>query len=639
MASVFLSYDRRDTKRAKPIASALEKAGHTVWWDLHVRGGAQFAKVIEEALRQAQAVVVLWSANSVESAWVRDEAAAGRDSGRLVPATLDGTEPPLGFRQYQTIDLAKSGGRRIGEGVLTLLHAIDGITGSPKASRPDKENQNGTKAYPRRTLFAGLVGTAVVALGIYAATRLSDAGSSIPTITVEPAEKSSQSLALARDLLVKLGRLQAADPKALKILGEQDGADADFTFEVSALPSRDKAAATIAMLARDGTLLFSRDFERPADQYGDLKQQLSLTAGRVLSCATEGLTDNDATLDQRTLKLYLNGCSNLSDLAWQDFRALVPVFREVTKRAPRFDGGWAKLVGTEAFVLGWETVPRNSPEGRALRQDIIKARQLNPRMPEAYWAEYMLVGEYDLIRAAAVLDRAVRDNPDNIEVLGMQVPLLRRVGRLKEALDAAKRGAGDDPLDPGAVSGYIEVLTYAGKLEAALLEIEEAERIWPGTRPLIEARFRFHLRYGDPKEAQRIVRSGVNPDYARFESFLEARIDPTKANVDRAVADARAEIGRNPRAVGWLVQALAQFGREDQIYPIIEGPAGKSALYLSDALFRPQFRKFRQDPRFMRSAKNIGLVDYWQTTQKWPDFCFEPDLPYDCRQEAARLVN
>jgi hypothetical protein len=78
MASVFLSYDRDDAAKARPLAAALEKAGHSVWWDLRVRGGAQFSKVIEEALQAADAVVVLWSKNSVDSAWVRDEAAAGR---------------------------------------------------------------------------------------------------------------------------------------------------------------------------------------------------------------------------------------------------------------------------------------------------------------------------------------------------------------------------------------------------------------------------------------------------------------------------------------------------------------------------------------------------------------------------------
>ena len=33
----------------------------------------------------------------------------------------------------------------------------------------------------------------------------------------------------------------------------------------------------------------------------------------------------------------------------------------------------------------------------------------------------------------------------------------------------------------------------------------------------------------------------------------------------------------------------------------------------------------------------IGLVDYWRTTGKWPDFCSDPSLPYDCKAEAAKL--
>ena len=111
MASVFLSYDREDATKARSIALALEKAGHQVWWDRHIKGGAQYSKEIEAALKAAQAVVVLWSKESIDSAWVRDEAAAGRDSGRLVPIKLDQAEPPLGFRQYQTIDLSAARGR------------------------------------------------------------------------------------------------------------------------------------------------------------------------------------------------------------------------------------------------------------------------------------------------------------------------------------------------------------------------------------------------------------------------------------------------------------------------------------------------------------------------------------------------
>jgi hypothetical protein len=40
----------------------------------------------------------------------------------------------------------------------------------------------------------------------------------------------------------------------------------------------------------------------------------------------------------------------------------------------------------------------------------------------------------------------------------------------------------------------------------------------------------------------------------------------------------------------------------------------------------------------MKLAARAGLVDYWKTSGHWPDFCSMPDLPYDCRKEAARLA-
>ena len=129
MASVFLSYDREDAAMATTVARALEKAGHKVWWDRHIRGGSQYSKEIEQALAEADAVVVLWSEQSVDSAWVRDEAANGRDRGVLVPISIDGFEPPLGFRQYQTIDLAR--GRLGRAGQRALLAAVAAASGSP----------------------------------------------------------------------------------------------------------------------------------------------------------------------------------------------------------------------------------------------------------------------------------------------------------------------------------------------------------------------------------------------------------------------------------------------------------------------------------------------------------------------------
>jgi hypothetical protein len=56
-------------------------------------------------------------------------------------------------------------------------------------------------------------------------------------------------------------------------------------------------------------------------------------------------------------------------------------------------------------------------------------------------------------------------------------------------------------------------------------------------------------------------------------------------------------------------------------------------------LFYPLTAPLRRDRRFMQLAARIGLVDYWRSTGKWPDFCSEPGLPYNCQAEAKALAS
>lgn len=636
MASVFLSYDREDATRARSIAQALEKAGHSVWWDRDIAGGAQYGTEIEEALKRSDAVVVLWSAAAVRSAWVRDEAAAGRDAGKLVPVRLDSADPPMGFRQYQTIDLSQWKGRRGAEAFDELKRAINGLaTHHPQPSSiggPAVPSERGH--WPRQGLLAAAIVLAIV-LGGGIATRLVHSPN-IPTVAVTAADSSASSQQLARDLYVKLGLLQALDTKPIELMDQDGKKNPDFSIQIAGSMAGSQAHASITLAGRNRALLWSMDFDRPANQLGDLKQQIGLSAARVLECATEAISFGK--LDQPTLKMYLNGCATLSELAWNDFRSLIPVFRQVTKKAPEFEGGWTHLLLTEAYMIGWGSISRDSPEADTLRKDIAQARRRYPQIPAAYWAEYLL-SIRDLPQKARIIDRATEAHPDHPLILSVQSGFLYSVGRLGEAVEKAKRAADLSPMSPARVSQYINVLGWAGKAALAQAELDKAERMWPGARNLIDARWRHHLRYGDPNEALKITRSGVSSGYAAQESYLLARIDPSPANIERAVADAEARIGREPRATSMLIQTLAEFGRDEELFSILDGPRNEDiGEFGIDVFFRPVFHRIRHDLRFMRVAQKYGLLDYWRKSGKWPDFCFEPGLPYDCKAEAAKIT-
>ena len=134
MADVFVSYARPDEMVAARVAESLRSLGYSVWRDDELPAHRPYAEVIEERLSSAGAVVVLWSAQAAKSQWVRAEAEAARESGRLVQSRLDDNLPPMPFNQIQCADLSDWNGKASTAGWHKLTQSVVALLGDPKAS-------------------------------------------------------------------------------------------------------------------------------------------------------------------------------------------------------------------------------------------------------------------------------------------------------------------------------------------------------------------------------------------------------------------------------------------------------------------------------------------------------------------------
>src|SRR5258708_22787064 len=110
MSDIFISYARSTADQAQAVAEALRGLGYGVWRDDELPAHRAYAKVIEERLQAAKAVVVIWSAEAVDSEWVQSEADTARTDHKLVQLTVDGTTLPRPFDRIQCADMAGSTG-------------------------------------------------------------------------------------------------------------------------------------------------------------------------------------------------------------------------------------------------------------------------------------------------------------------------------------------------------------------------------------------------------------------------------------------------------------------------------------------------------------------------------------------------
>jgi len=88
------------------FADCLVAEGFKVWWDASLHSGETFDEVIERNLRDAKAVVVLWSPASVASRWVRAEATLADRRNKLVPAIIEPCDRPIIFELTHAAELS-----------------------------------------------------------------------------------------------------------------------------------------------------------------------------------------------------------------------------------------------------------------------------------------------------------------------------------------------------------------------------------------------------------------------------------------------------------------------------------------------------------------------------------------------------
>jgi DNA-binding response OmpR family regulator len=129
---LFISYSRQDGETIKPLAASLKQRGWSVWFDQHLQAGASFDRVIEQALTDARAVIVAWSKNSVNSDWVRAEAAFAQESGKLLPIRLDGAPLPLRFTHVHTLSFHNWDGSSSHEALQALDAHLREAIGNPQ---------------------------------------------------------------------------------------------------------------------------------------------------------------------------------------------------------------------------------------------------------------------------------------------------------------------------------------------------------------------------------------------------------------------------------------------------------------------------------------------------------------------------
>jgi DNA-binding winged helix-turn-helix (wHTH) protein/tetratricopeptide (TPR) repeat protein len=563
----------------------------------------------------------------------------GDDAINRVISRLRRSAATIGKGVFRVVTLTKVGYRLMREDAQ-----------APEEDAPkDVSASSSVVSHARRMTWLAANGALLLALATISFWALRpDASPAIPSVAVLSEAGGPEGADLARNVAADLSRLAAARATDLVIVDASRAETATYLARIAAARrgARLWARATLAERAT-GTLLWSAEFDRPLAETTGLRQQLAAKLGDVLLCALRGSSAGEGVLDLAALRLFLVYCDRAEDGMTEDLLATV---RQVTERAPGFAPGWAGRALVEASLglpdpfTGRDDIRRRRHRDAA-QTHLLTARAIDPATPESYLAEsYLLVEPGRWAERLAILDRGLAATPDAALSIDRGDRLFS-VGRIRDAIESGRRAVELNPLSPNYRGGAALGLAHAGDSQAARQEIAAAEALWPGTWQIRFVRFALERDFGDPRialamldDSRNFIFLGSPEERHQMGLYLRARADPTPANVDASLASYAASLRGGPQTGLRYLQALGRFGRTDAAFRLSYRP--ELAFLLrnrTEVLFYPHMRPMRRDPRFMALARHLGLLQYWRSSGIWPDFCSEPDLPYNCRAEARRL--
>lgn len=504
---VFISYARPSEVEAHRIAELLRADSFSVWRDDELPAHRAYSDVIEERLKSAKAVVVLWTSESAKSHWVRAEADTAREAGTLVQATLDGALPPMPFNQIQCADLKGWDGDTGSTGWRKLRDSVSALVGGPAEETGDSKAGGGRVQVVRASICV------------------------LPFMNMSgEADQEYFSDGISEDITTDLSKISALEVVSRNTAFSFKGQSPDVTQVAKQLGvthvlegSVRKAGSRVRINAQliDGSTgkhLWADRFDRDLTDIFEIQDEISkaiVDALKVRLLPKEKTAIEERGTDSaEAYNLYLMARQQWTWGSYGNERrdeAIVRFCKQAVKIDPAYAQAWALMALAQAELRWWH------------------GKDVDP-MPAA--------------------ERALEINPDLAEARCVKLRYFEQLGRFedadKELHEALRFG-----------SNSWEVNREAARLMFRRNRMEDATRYWEKASQLMESDFHSTLMlqtcYLDLGDEPRALESAQRT-MTRAEAILSK--DPTNGSALSAGSSSLILLGEIDRGKDWLQRSL-----------------------------------------------------------------------------------
>jgi len=467
LADIFVSYASKDRELVRSLVESLEMQNWSVWWDRQLTPGEGFADEIDGEILAARCVVVIWSASSVESRWVKSEALEAMERDILVPIKIEDVRIPVAFKQIQTVNLIGWPDPQQKEDYPALMKAVAELVGSKSDVAGPDENVTSICVRPfqyqshdkeHEFLADGITEDLITSLA-----HVDDMFVVAQNTSFSFKDDKSDSLDIARELGVR------------------------FVLEGSVRPmgQRIRVTARLIELANNGPV-WADNFDQPLDDFYSLQDELIEGIVQRMGWSIRSLEQEKAR------KLPAEELSARGLLLKAESLALIPASRaerfSLVERAIAIAPEYPLALVDKALFLGAGTSNMRSTDIKADQQEIgVLSRQAIILANDSALVFALLgmanglAGLYD--EAIEYLEQAQEIAPNlpvAFSALGYSYIMSQK--DVEKGITLVEEGLRRDPMDPRAYTKYqwkALGLASLGRFDEAIESIRKSIRRYP----------------------------------------------------------------------------------------------------------------------------------------------------------------
>ena len=641
MTDIFISYGRSVAAQAQRVAETLRALGNAVWRDDELPAHRAYAEVIEERLRAARAVVVIWSTEGVKSQWVRAEADLARQSGTLIQLSIDGATPPLPFNQIECADMNGWAGDPDAPGWRKVLASVEALAGGdamrprPEADLRSHAPQPSAPAEPLLAVlaFENLSGDA----------EMDYFSDGVSQEILDTVARSAGLKVIARASSFQLRGGEKAPQRvaaALKATHILDGS-------VRKSGPRVRISAELVECA-GGAGLWSDRFDRELADVFALQDEIAGAVAEALKTVFAPAARPAGAVAPEAYELYLQSRNAAPGATTADRLARA---ERAVDLAPDMAAGWSWVAHLRVKYAVFE---RGEAAFAPLRDKALeavkRALDLDPATSLPRIALSQLEPFAAFAKREALIDEALTATASDSVALMEKSVLLSTVGRYDDSLPPARLAATLDPAMASAVGRCGILQLFQGNWREGHAILDGMRARWPGYGVNLAAPGAAHegnwakLDELASHVAEHGVRGALGTTALMFAQAVRAG-DEGFANLVQAVVEA--EITRLGAASLEKLYVLSTMGRTDLAFDMADR-SSYAAMFEPGTFYMAgghnidflcslsHNRPMIEDPRFIGLCAKLGLTGYWVGTGRWPDCADE--VPYEFRAEARRLA-